>query len=105
MPDNKQIDETLLYVQDNSTVEIDKLSPDGRKLIQYACNIIETAWLMVQEKNTDELFVWHTRDMDVSQAKKDPDEVLPIDKSKTKDDGRTGENFHVGVCRMLIAFL
>ena len=31
------------------------------------------------------------------QAKKDPDEVLPVDKSKAKDDGRTGEIFHVGV--------
>jgi hypothetical protein len=41
--------------------------------------------------------------VDVSQAKKDPDEVLPVDKSK--DDGRTGEIFHVGVRRMLIAFL
>jgi len=27
------------------------------------------------------------------QAKKDPDEVLPVDKSKAKDDGRTGEIF------------
>jgi hypothetical protein len=105
MPDNKQIDETLLYVKDTSTVEIDTLSPNGRKLIQDARDIVETAWLMVQEKNTDELFVWHMRDVDVSQAKKDPDEVLPVDKSKMKDDGRTDENFHVGVFRMLIAFL
>jgi hypothetical protein len=49
---------------------------------------------MVQEKNADELFqnfVWHTRDVDVSQAKKDPNEVLPVDKSKAKGDGQTGE--------------
>jgi hypothetical protein len=31
------------------------------------------------------------------QVKKDPDEVLPVDKSKGKDDGRTGEIFLVGV--------
>jgi Family of unknown function (DUF5923) len=108
MPDNKQIDETLLYVRDTSPVEIDKLSPDGRKLVQDARDIVETARLMVQEKNADELFqnfVWHTRDVDVSQAKKDPDEVLPVDKSKAKDDGRTGEFFHFGVGCMLIAFL
>ncbi|KIM73150.1 hypothetical protein PILCRDRAFT_732411 [Piloderma croceum F 1598] len=60
MPDNKQIDEMLLYVKDTSTVEIEKLSLNGRKLIQDARDIVETAWLMVQEKNTDELFVWHT---------------------------------------------
>ncbi|KIM80519.1 hypothetical protein PILCRDRAFT_822241, partial [Piloderma croceum F 1598] len=81
MPDNMQIDETLLYVKDTSPVEIEKLSPDGRKLIQDARDIVETARLMVQEKNADEL------DVDVSQAKKDPKEVLPVDKSK--DDGRT----------------
>ena len=49
--------------------------------------------------------MWHTRDVDVSQAQKDPDEVLPVNKSKTEDDGRTGKNFHVCVHRMLIAFL
>lgn len=94
MPDNKQIDETLQYVKTTSPVELEKLSPDGRKLVQDARDIIETARLMVQEKNADELFqnfVWHTRDVDVSKAKKDPNEVLPIDKSKAKDDGQTGE--------------
>jgi hypothetical protein len=59
MPDNRQIDETLLYVKDTSPVEIEKLSPDGRKLIQDARDLVETARLMVQEKNADELFlVW-----------------------------------------------
>jgi hypothetical protein len=51
---------------------------------------------MVQEKNADGLFqnfVWHTKDVDVSQAKKGPDEVLPVDKSKAKDDGQTGISF------------
>jgi hypothetical protein len=36
-------------------VEIDKLSPNGRKLIQDAHDIIETARMMMQDKNTDEL--------------------------------------------------
>ena len=69
MPDNKQIDKTLLYVRSTSPVDIDKLSPEGHKLIQDARNIVETARLMVQERNTDGLFqnfVWHTRDVDVS---------------------------------------
>jgi hypothetical protein len=56
MPHNKQIDKTLLYVRDNSPVEIDKLSPEGHKLIQDAHDIVETARLMVQEKNADGLF-------------------------------------------------
>jgi Family of unknown function (DUF5923) len=50
MLDNKQIDETLLRY---FPVEIDKLSPDGRNLIQDARDFVETARLMVQEKNTD----------------------------------------------------
>jgi len=103
MPDDRQINEILLYVKNTFPVEIDKLFPDDRKLIQDARNIIETARQVVQEKNADELlhnFVWHTRDVDVSQTKKDPDEVLPIDKIKAKDDGRNGVIFHVGVRRM-----
>jgi hypothetical protein len=70
MPSNKQIDETLRYVEDTPPVDIDQLSPDGRKLIQDARDIIETARVMVRKKNADELFqnfAWHTRDMDISQ--------------------------------------
>jgi len=88
-----KIEETLLYVRDTSPVNIDELSPERPKLIQDARDIIETAKLIVQEKNADELFqnfVWHTRDVDVIRTKKDPDEVLPDDKSKTKEDGQIG---------------
>lgn len=42
MPDNRQIDETLAYVRENSFVDINKLSPDGRKLIQDIRDIVET---------------------------------------------------------------
>jgi hypothetical protein len=48
---------------------------------------------MVQEKNAHELFqnfLWHMRDIDISQAKKDPGAVLTVDMSKAKDDGETG---------------
>jgi hypothetical protein len=38
---------TLLYVKDTSTVETDKLSLNGRKLIQDARDIVQTTWLMV----------------------------------------------------------
>ena len=66
MLDNKQIVETLLRY---FPVEIDKLSSDGRKLIQDAHDFVETARLMLQEKNAGSLFqnfVWYTREVDVS---------------------------------------
>ncbi|KDQ55295.1 hypothetical protein JAAARDRAFT_159347 [Jaapia argillacea MUCL 33604] len=91
MPDNAQIDRTLRYVEDNSPVNLDELSPDGKKLIQDTRDIIETARLMVQEKNADELFqnfVWHTQGIDGSKAKKDPNEVLPVDREKATNDGQ-----------------
>jgi hypothetical protein len=62
-------------------------------LIQDVRDIIKTAWLMVQEKNTHELFqnfLWHMQDIDISQAKKDPGAVLTVDKNKAKDNGETG---------------
>ncbi|KDQ50061.1 hypothetical protein JAAARDRAFT_91460, partial [Jaapia argillacea MUCL 33604] len=61
MPDNAQIERTLRYVEDKSPVNLDKLSPDGKKLIQDTRDIIETARLMFKGKNADEPFqnfVW-----------------------------------------------
>jgi hypothetical protein len=72
MPDNKQIYEMPRSVKTTSLVDINQLSPDGRKLIQDAHNVIEPTRLMVQVKNADESFqnfVWRTKDVDVSQAK------------------------------------
>jgi hypothetical protein len=42
MPDNAQIDETLVFVRDHSPVNTNQLSAEGRKLIQDARNIVET---------------------------------------------------------------
>jgi hypothetical protein len=42
-PSNAQIDQTLRYVVDHSPVDLDKLSPDGKKLIQESRDIITTA--------------------------------------------------------------
>ena len=42
LPDNHQIDETLKYVHDHSPVDQNALSPEGKKLIQDARDIIET---------------------------------------------------------------
>jgi len=91
MPSNEQIDRTLQYVLNHSPVPESDLSPEGRKLISDTRDIIETARLMVKEKNADELFqnfIWHTRDTDFDRAKKNPNEVLPVDKEKAKSDGQ-----------------
>lgn len=91
MPTNEQIDHTLQYVMNHSPVPENELSSEGKKLIADTRDIIETARLMVKEKNADELFqnfVWHTRDADFAQAKKNPNEVIPVDQQKAKSDGQ-----------------
>ena len=72
LPTNDQIDKTLRYILDHSPVDIHKLSPEGRNFVQDAKDIIETARLMVREKNNDELlqnFIWHTRAVDSQKLK------------------------------------
>jgi Family of unknown function (DUF5923) len=97
-PSNQQIDSAFRYVLERSPVDQDQLSPEGRKLIQNCRDIIETASLVVQEKNSDELlqsFLWNTNNVDLSNAKKDPNELL-VEKSKVQDDRRQGMGrFHV----------
>ncbi|KAI0707522.1 hypothetical protein C8T65DRAFT_216076 [Cerioporus squamosus] len=91
MPTNEQIDRALTYVLQHSPVDTRELSHDGKRLIDDTRDIIETARLIVQQKNADELFqnfIWHTRDVDLDQAKKDPNEVVPVDKEKAKSDGQ-----------------
>ena len=91
MPSNEQIDRTLQYTLSHSPVPESELSSEGRKLIADARDIVETARLIVKEKNADELFqnfIWHTRDTDFDQGKKDPNEVIPVDKEKAKSDGQ-----------------
>ncbi|KIK23254.1 hypothetical protein PISMIDRAFT_100825 [Pisolithus microcarpus 441] len=89
MPDNRQIDKTLKYVYENSPVDVNQLSPDGKKLIQDTRDIIETARIIVKEKNADELFqkfVWHTRDVSLETAKMQPGDVPQADKEKVAED-------------------
>ena len=91
MPSNEQIDYPLQYVLNHSTVPESELSLEGRKRVTNARDIIETARLMVKEKNADELFqnfVWHTRDTNFDQAKKDPGELAPVGKETSKRDGQ-----------------
>lgn len=53
-PDNKQIDDTLRFVEKKSFVNLDELSDDGRKLVQHFRNVISTSRQIVNEKNTNE---------------------------------------------------
>ncbi|KAF8301114.1 hypothetical protein DL93DRAFT_2122133 [Clavulina sp. PMI_390] len=89
-PDNVQIDETLLYVLDNSPIDESKLSSEGRKLISDARDIIETARLIVKEKNSDELFqnfLAHTTRNDASLPNADTT-VVDVSKDDVKADGQ-----------------
>ncbi|KAG0701989.1 hypothetical protein DFH29DRAFT_924101 [Suillus ampliporus] len=92
MPNNHQIDETLQYLLKTSPVDEEKLSPEGRKLVQDSREIIETARVIVKEKNNDELFqnfVWHTRDVSLDSAKTDPSAAAPVDRAKIDEDRQT----------------
>ncbi|KAF5347588.1 hypothetical protein D9756_010708 [Leucocoprinus leucothites] len=92
LPTNKQLDDGLQYIRDNEPVEVEKLSPDGRKLISDTRDIINTTRLILQEKNADELlqnFVWHTRDIDRDAiAPGDVEQRLPVDKETARSDSQ-----------------
>ncbi|EIN12698.1 hypothetical protein PUNSTDRAFT_97516 [Punctularia strigosozonata HHB-11173 SS5] len=91
LPSNAQIDETLRYVLDNSPVDLNSLSPEGRKLIEDTRDIVETAREMILEKNSDEVFqnfVWHTRDVDYDRLKKDPSALTTVDQQKAQQDSQ-----------------
>lgn len=89
MPDNRQIDDALRYVEEHSPIDTDQLSTEGKKLIQDTRDIIETARLIVREKNSDELFqkfVWHTGDVSLEGAKIRPGAVPPVEQEKLVED-------------------
>lgn len=93
MPDNKQIDKTLEYAIAHSPVEVGKLSPEGKVLIDDTRDILETLRMMVQEKNADELFqnaVWASYAGDPSRARQDG--VVPVSKDDAKKDVDQGES-------------
>lgn len=93
MPDNRQIDETLAYVGQHSFIDIKQLSPDGQKLISDSRDIVETARLIVKNKNADELFqnfVYHTSGTDFNKAKVDTDAATPITTDQAQKDGQQG---------------
>ncbi|OCF37895.1 hypothetical protein I316_00119 [Kwoniella heveanensis BCC8398] len=89
MPDNRQIDSALEYAISHSPVELNKLSPEGRVLVDDFRDIIETARMIVAEKNADELFqeaVWASYAGDASRAKQSG--VVPVSKADAQADGK-----------------
>ncbi|KAI0744977.1 hypothetical protein C8Q76DRAFT_764414 [Earliella scabrosa] len=91
LPTNDQIDAILAHFSDHTLSNPDRLSPDGQKLVQDTADIFDTLRALVREKNADEVlqnFVWHTRDVNYDGAKKDPNEVLPVEGEKVKNDGQ-----------------
>jgi hypothetical protein len=76
-------------------VTLEKLSAEGRKLVQDTRDIIDTASLLVEEKNADELFqafVWHTRTLELDTLKPgDLGEGVDVNQEKLKKDGEQGE--------------
>lgn len=89
LPTNDQIDAFLEYALKHSPVPTDQLSQSGQTLIQDIREILDTTRLIAREKNADELlqnFFWHTRNTDTSRAKKDPNEVIPVDQDKARAD-------------------
>ena len=69
LPTNKQIDEALLFAEKHSPVDVKKLSPDGRRLVDDVRDIIETARLQILTKNKDELFqnfIAHTQAVSIT---------------------------------------
>lgn len=76
-------------------MSVDKLSPDVGKLVQDTHDIIETARVMVQEKNADELFqqfMWHTREVDRETIENgvSTKDGVPVDSEKVNSDSQQG---------------
>jgi len=87
MPDNHQIDKAMRYAEEHAIVDINKLSPEGRVLVDDTRDIIETLRMMVKEKNADEVIqnaVWASYAGDPSRAKQD--NVVPVSKDDAKKD-------------------
>jgi len=87
MPDNTQIDKVLEHAINTSPVDLKKLSPEGRVLIEDFRDVMETMRMMVVEKNADEIFqnaIYDSYHADPSRAKQSG--VLPVGKDEAKQD-------------------
>ncbi|OCB90174.1 hypothetical protein A7U60_g2636 [Sanghuangporus baumii] len=89
MPDNNQIDETLLYVRDHSPINVEELSDDGKQLVHDTRALIDTARKFVAEKNADEVvqqFLYRTSGAAVKEKK--PNTKAPVSEKETKEDSK-----------------
>src|ERR1700742_9086 len=103
MPDNTQINAALKYAHQNSVVDNTKLSQNGQKLVEDIRDIIETARLMIQEKNEDELFqefVWETSGTNWDGHGLGKDDV-PLGKDKVMNDQELGVSFSLLLCSLM----
>ncbi|QRW17273.1 hypothetical protein RhiXN_05275 [Rhizoctonia solani] len=89
LPDNQQIDETLKYLNSHSPVDLNALSPEGKKLIQDTRDIIET--VSPSDRRSEERrralqnFVFHTEGTDFTRVKQNG-EVVPVSKDDAEKD-------------------
>ncbi|KAH7100372.1 hypothetical protein BKA62DRAFT_706845 [Auriculariales sp. MPI-PUGE-AT-0066] len=83
LPTNPQVDETLAYVREHTFVDNKSLSPEGQRLGEDFREIIETARVIFQDKNSDELlqnFIFHTSDATLKPETAD----APVGKDEVK---------------------
>ncbi|KAL5482543.1 hypothetical protein ACEPAI_9137 [Sanghuangporus weigelae] len=104
MPDNTQIDETLLYVRDHSPINAEELSDDGKQLVHDARTLIDTARKFVAEKNADEVvqqFLYRTSGAAVKEKK--PNTKAPVSGKETREDSKkAGEHLRT-LLKLLIS--
>jgi hypothetical protein len=84
----------LNFAKGHAPVDVNKLSPAGKKLIEDVRDVIETARVIVAEKNKDELvqgFVWDTRNTKWDQHRVGKDDV-PLSQDQASSDGQQGKH-------------
>ncbi|KAE8229396.1 hypothetical protein CF326_g5632 [Tilletia indica] len=93
-PTNQQIDDTLKFTIDASPVDLDKLSPEGRKLVEDVRQIIDVSRQIVGEKNANQEFqnfLFASRQADIAGNVKVESKVTKADTKK--DQETAGEAF------------
>ncbi|KLT41292.1 hypothetical protein CC85DRAFT_286608 [Cutaneotrichosporon oleaginosum] len=87
LPDNEQIFSALEYAHGHSPVPLDKLSPEGRELVEDLRDIIKTMGDIVEQKNGDELIqetIYNSYHIDLSHAQQQG--VNPTNKQEALAD-------------------
>jgi len=85
MPNNEQCVRALDYALDHSPIHENKLSKDGKGLVEDFRDIIRTAKQIVTEKNDDELlqnFIYHTTKVQTPSA----EQVKNVNTATSKQD-------------------